>query len=145
MMFCFLATFLNMRQFFCVDSTVCCVCLVGSSEDGLRLQLRLRLRLWLRLSLVPGRTHPCAWRRSPVIAVDGWLRLVVGRPPSSSITSGEGDCLHHQVLAMGCSLTSLTDLYFLPRLWLWRGTRTPPFLSLCACVLRGNWGSTLQL
>ncbi len=46
----------------------------------------------------------------------------------------------------GCSLTSLTDLHLSPRLWLWRGPRTPPF-SPCAPAFffRGNPGSTLRL
>ncbi len=39
------------------SSIVCSVCLVGSSEDGLRLRLRL--------SLVPGRTCPSSAEPSP--------------------------------------------------------------------------------
>jgi hypothetical protein len=43
------------------SSLECYVCLVGSSEDGLRLRLRLRLRL----SLVPGSTRPSPAEHSP--------------------------------------------------------------------------------
>jgi hypothetical protein len=42
-------------------------------------------------------------------------------------------------------LSSMQNMYFSLCLWLWRGPRTPPFLSLCACVLRGDPGSTLRL
>ncbi len=42
-------------------------------------------------------------------------------------------------------LTTSTDLHLSLCVWLWRGPRMPLFLSLCACVLRGNPGSTLRL
>jgi hypothetical protein len=85
---------------------VCFVCLVGSLEDELRLRLRL--------SSVPGHARPSSGGafalRLVVIGQDfglGW-----GARHILSTTSGEGDRLRHQAVAMGVANTSNSPVSF---------------------------------
>ncbi len=92
---------------------MCSVCLVGSSEDGLRLRLRL--------SLVPGRTPPSPGEafalRPALLSAIG----LVGALVTSSTTSGEGR-LCHQVVAMGVARNQYKNRINCYA-WVWGGPR----------------------
>jgi hypothetical protein len=63
------------------------------------------LRLWLRLSLVPGRTHPCTWRRpSPINIIYNIRRGAQHQVPAMGIAK------HHLI---HCSWSRLLCPYCL--------------------------------
>ncbi len=90
------------------------VCLVGSSEDGLRLRLRP--------SSVPSRAPPSpggAFALRLIFACRH--RLPMGRSSSSSTTAGEGR-LRHQVVAVGVAKNQYKNRINCYA-WVWGGPR----------------------
>ncbi len=92
---------------------MCYVCLVGSSED------ELRLRLWL--SLVPGCTRPSSGGAfAPHLVIIGRdVGLRWGRSSTLSTTSGGGR-LRHQVVAMGVAQQQ-NQICLICCAWVWGG------------------------
>ncbi len=92
---------------------MCSVCLVGSSEDELRLRLRL--------SLVPGHARPLS---GGAFALR--LEVTVGTSASDGALVNivhnirRGGRLHHQVVAMGVANISTRPVSLAAR-WVWGG------------------------